>query len=181
MRRIAVLCLLFAFTVVTVPSAFRTSTRAQDASPMATDNITLGERYIEDLLNQANDAAVDELLAESFVLHLNTAAIPGRDGFRAFLAGLHEGFPDVHYTIQDIASEGDRVIIRWTVSGTHQGVFNGIPATNLPIVDVPGISWLQISNGQIAEAWVVVDTFGLLQQIGVVPGGGAPEGGTPAA
>jgi steroid delta-isomerase-like uncharacterized protein len=181
MRRIAVLCLLLAFVAVAVPSVLRSPTRAQDATPMAADNETLAQRYIDDLLNQADDAAVDELLTEDFVLHLNAGTIPGRDGFRAFLAGLHEGFPDVHYTSEDIVSSGDRVAVRWVVNGTHQGVFNGIPATGLPIVDVPGISLLRISNGQIAEIWVVVDTFGLLQQIGVIPAPGAPEGGTPEA
>ena len=155
---------------------------AQDASPAAGDVETLGRRYVEDLLNRADQAAVDEIVAEDFVLHLNTTDIPTREGFRGFLAGLHGGFPDVHYEIQDLAIDGDRAIVRWVVSGTHEGVFNGIPATGLPIANVPGISWLRVSGGLLAEAWVVVDTFGLLTQIGVIPGGeSAPPAASPAA
>jgi steroid delta-isomerase-like uncharacterized protein len=152
---------------------------AQEASPAAGDVEALGRRYVEDLLNRADQAAVDELIAPDFVLHLNATTIPGIEGFKGFLAGLHEGFPDVRYEIQDLAVDGDRAIVRWVVGGTHRGVFNGIPATGKSISDVPGISWLRIAGGKIAEAWVVVDTLTLLTQIGVIPGG-EPEA-TPAA
>lgn len=176
MRRL-VLLLVLVLAGLLAPAA---GLLAQESSPTASDPETLGRRYIEDLLNAGDMAAVDELMAPDFVLHLNTADIPGPEGFKGFLAGLHEAFPDVHYEIQDIAVDGDRVIVRWTVSGTQQGVFNGIPATGLPIAGVPGISWLRIENGQIAEVWVVVDTLTLLMQIGVIPGGEAPAA-TPAA
>jgi steroid delta-isomerase-like uncharacterized protein len=156
-------------------------TAAQDASPTTGDPASIAERYIEDLLNRADQASVDELITEAFVLHLNAGDIPTREGFRGFLAGLHEGFPDVNYQIQDIAVDGDRAIVRWVVSGTQQGVFNGIPATNKPISNVPGISWLKIENGQITEAWVVVDTLTLLMQIGVIPGAESAPAATPAA
>ena len=183
MRRAVVLLLALLLAAVAVVPAARlvaqeASTPPASPGPVA-DPETLGRRYIEDLLNGGDEAAVDELLAPEFVLHLNATDIPGPEGFKGFLAGLHTGFPDVHYTIQDLAVDGDRVIIRWTVSGTHLGVFNGIPATNRPIVDVPGFSWLQTAGGRITEAWVVVDTLGLLMQIGVIPGGEAEA--SPAA
>jgi steroid delta-isomerase-like uncharacterized protein len=155
---------------------------AQEASPDASLVEALGRRYIEDLLNKADQASVDEIIADDFVLHLNGSDIPTREGFRGFLAGLHEGFPDVNYEIQDLAVDRDRAIVRWVVSGTQKGVFNGIPATGLPITNVPGISWLRIADGKIAEAWVVVDTLGLLTQIGVIPGAeSAPPMATPTA
>jgi len=154
-------------------------TAAQDASPAAVDAEAIARRYIEDLLNRADQSAVDELITKAFVLHLNAGDIPTQEGFRGFLAGLHEGFPDVHYEIQDIAVDGDRAIVRWVVSGTQQGVFNGIPPTGKPISNVPGISWLKIENGQITEAWVVVDTLTLLMQIGVIPGPGSAPAATP--
>jgi steroid delta-isomerase-like uncharacterized protein len=179
MRRFLLLVVLLVASLA-APAA---NLLAQEASPAAGDPETLGRRYIEDLLNQADEAAVDELLTADFVLHLNAADIPGPEGFKGFLAGLHEGFPDVHYEITDIAVDGDRAIVRWTVSGTHLGVFNGIPATGKPIANVPGISWLRIEDGRIAEAWVVVDTLTLLMQIGVIPSAEAeaPPAPTPVA
>lgn len=158
------------------------SAAAQEASPEASVVEALGRRYIEDLLNKADQAAVDEIIPEDFVLHLNGSDIPTREGFRGFLAGLHGGFPDVNYEIQDLAVDRDKAIVRWVVSGTQEGVFNGIPATGLPIANVPGISWLRIADGKIAEAWVVVDTLGLLTQIGVIPGAESPPpAASPAA
>jgi steroid delta-isomerase-like uncharacterized protein len=175
--------LLFVVLLVASVAAPAANLLAQEASPAAGDPETLGRRYVEDLLNRADVATVDELLTADFVLHLNSADIPGPGGFKGFLAGLHEGFPDVHYEITQIAVDGDQAIVRWTVSGTHLGVFNGIPATGKPIVNVPGISWLRIEGGQIAEAWVVVDTLTLLVQIGVIPGpeAAATPAATPAA
>lgn len=179
MRRLLLLVVLL-FASLVAPAA---DLLAQEASPTAGDPETLARRYVEDLLNRADEAAVDELLTADFVLHLNAADIPGAEGFKSFLAGLHEGFPDVHYEILDLAVDGDRAIVRWAVSGTHQGVFNGIPATGKPIANVPGISWLRIEGGRIAEAWVVVDTVTLLTQIGLLPGteAEAPVEATPAA
>lgn len=142
---------------------------AQQSTPAPSDPEGLARAYVEDLLNRGDQGMVDQVLTPDFVLHLNGSDIPTAEGFKGFLTGLHTAFPDVHYAIQDIAVDGDQAVVRWTVSGTQQGVFNGIPATGKPIVDVPGISWLRIADGRIAEAWVVVDTLGLLIQIGVIP------------
>src|SRR5687767_4328217 len=105
MRRLAALLLVavlafVGFAAVLAPAVPRLG--AQEASPAAGDPETLGRRYIEDLLNRGDAAAVDELMAPDFVLHLNTDEIPGPEGLKGFLAGLHQAFPDVNYQIQDL-------------------------------------------------------------------------------
>ena len=92
----------------------------------------------------------------------------GPEGNRARLSHLIAAFPDIHYTLEDVIAEGDRVVVRFTVTATHQGVFAGIPATG-KAVSMAGIIIHRIQDGKIIEDWVVRDTLGLLQQLGVIP------------
>jgi steroid delta-isomerase-like uncharacterized protein len=92
----------------------------------------------------------------------------GPEGNRARLAQVMAAFPDIHYTLEDLIAEGDRVVVRFTVTGTHQGVFAGIPATGKQ-VRMSGIIIHRIQDGKIIEDWVVRDTLGLMQQLGVIP------------
>jgi predicted ester cyclase len=84
---------------------------------------------------------------------------------------FHHGFPDWRETIDDVVAEGDRVVIRVTGSGTHQGEFQGIPPTDRQVT-ATGIGIGRIENGRIAESWAAYDALGMMQQLGVIP---APE------
>jgi len=77
-------------------------------------------------------------------------------------------FPDINVTIDDIIAEGDRVVVRMHTSGTQKGEFRGIPPTGKTAV-ITEMSIYRISEGKIAEAWVVSDWLGLMQQLGVIP------------
>ncbi len=92
----------------------------------------------------------------------------GPAGNRARLAYLMSAFPDIHYTLDDLIAEGDLVVARFTVRGTHQGNFAGIPATGKQVA-MAGIIIHRIQEGKIIEDWVVRDTLGLMQQLGVIP------------
>jgi predicted ester cyclase len=73
-----------------------------------------------------------------------------------------------HWGIDEIFSSGDRVVVRWTGSGTHVGEVNGISPTGNEI-RVDAITIHRMDNGKIAETWEVWDTLGFLQQLGVIP------------
>jgi steroid delta-isomerase-like uncharacterized protein len=75
---------------------------------------------------------------------------------------------DGHWEIEDMFSTDDKVVVRWTGSGTHVADVNGIPATGRTI-RVDAISVHRMAGGKIAETWEVWDTLGFLQQIGVIP------------
>jgi predicted ester cyclase len=75
---------------------------------------------------------------------------------------------DGHWNVQEIFSAGDRVVARWTGTGTHQGELMGLEATGAPI-EVDAISVFRIADGKIAEEWTVWDALGLLQRVGAVP------------
>lgn len=92
----------------------------------------------------------------------------GLDGARALIGMFTAGFPDFTSTIDLIATEGDRVAVRATHSGTHQGPFLGLPPTGKRVtVTATGIFTLK--DGKLVENRVVFDAFGLLQQLGAIP------------
>ena len=87
---------------------------------------------------------------------------------KQFIIGLAKAFPDLHFKIEDIVVEDDKVAYRLNVSGTHKGEFQGIPPTDKKVsFSSTGIS--NIVDGKVAEDWVDADVMGLMQQIGAIP------------
>jgi steroid delta-isomerase-like uncharacterized protein len=135
----------------------------------AESNKVLVRRYVEEVLNQKNLAAVDELFAATFVDH--DSSIPeakGPAGIKRLAAMVHASFPDVHFTIEDLIAEGDRVVYRYTVRGTHQKDFMGIAAAGKQI-EFTGIHIYRVEGGKLQEEWENWDTLGLMRQLGVIP------------
>ncbi len=128
-------------------------------------------RGFEEGLNQKKLDVFDELLAPNYVNHTMPAPAPGPAGFKQVLQMFLTAFPDMHLTLEDVFGEGNTVGSRGYFTGTHQGEFMGIPATNKSI-KVPYIDLWRTENGLFVENWVQMDMLGLMQQLGVVP---APE------
>ncbi len=84
------------------------------------------------------------------------------------------GFPDLHWTIEDIIVEKDKVVACWTLSGTHKGEYMGIPATNKK-VSVDGMTIHHLSNGKIMDSYSIWDALGLMEQLGAVSTPGGPK------
>lgn len=91
------------------------------------------------------------------------------------MRALHQAFSDIEYTIDDQIAAGDKVVERWTVSGTHTGDWLGIPATGRRIT-FGGMDISRLQDGRMAEHWTQVDVLSLLQQMGVIP----EQAGAPA-
>ena len=134
---------------------------------MAETNKAIFHRYFEEVLNAGNLDLIDELIALNYVSHYPTGYDfgGGPEDVKQIVTTVRTGFPDVHFSVEDVLAEGDRVVGRWTFRGTHQGDFMGIPATDKS-VSVMGIAIYRIVEGKIAEAWVAWDALGLMQQIG---------------
>ncbi|MGH2543748.1 MAG: ester cyclase [Ardenticatenaceae bacterium] len=135
---------------------------------MSEQNKALLRRAIEEVYNQGNLAAIDELVASDFVIYMPSQEIRGREGAKQYVATLRAGFPDIHFTIEDQIAEGDRVVTRWTAHGTHTGNFQGIPPSGKQ-VRVTGTDVDRIADGKAVECWTNVDELGMMQQLGVVP------------
>ena len=114
-------------------------------------------------------AAVDQLFAPDYVCH-GSGVIPDIDlaGWRQLIPALWTAFPDQHYSLEDLIAEGDKVVIRYTFRGTHQGAFMGVPATG-KVVTFTGIYISRIAGGKFVEDWESFDSLGLLQQLGAIP------------
>jgi predicted ester cyclase len=76
--------------------------------------------------------------------------------------------PDWHMTIDEMIGEGDRVMVRWTFQGTHQGEFSGLSPTHKQVT-YAGINIFRIAEGKIAEVWDIFDRLWMWQQLGVLP------------
>ena len=125
----------------------------------------LVRRYYDEVLNQRNLAVLDELLAPTFVSYLPTGAALPEQAIRM----SHAAFPDLHVTIEDQIAEEDKVVTRYRAQGTHAADFAGIPATNKPLT-VTAIHIHRVANGKLVEHWEAINLFGMLQQLGVIPG-----------
>src|SRR2546421_6444154 len=96
-------------------------------SSMSTeDNKALARRGFEETLNQRNLTVLDELHVPDFVYHAASRTIQGREPFKQFISMLLTAFPDLHVSIEDVIGEGDKVVVRFTGRGTHQGELMGI-------------------------------------------------------
>ena len=127
----------------------------------------LVRRYLDAVWNQGDLSVIDELIAPDFRQH-SAGVPPGRDGVKQFFSLLRAAFPDIQNTVDALIAEGDTVVWRSTIRGTHRGPFRGIPATGKSVT-ITAINIVRLANGQIAENWGEQDNLGLLQQLGVLP------------
>src|SRR5260221_3091270 len=132
------------------------------------ENKAIVRRLLEEGFNQRNLALFDELYAPNFVYHLGSTTIEGVEAFKQFTLMNIASVPDLHFTIEDQVAEGDTVVTRWIVSGTHKGDLMGVPPTGKQAT-VTGIGINHFANGKIVENSANMDMLGLLQQLGVVP------------
>ena len=130
------------------------------------ENKALVQRFFEEVINQRNPAALDQFAAPNAVNHTVPAGLPL--GMSQFLSLHLTAFPDVKATVEDLLADGDKVVARVSIHGTHQGAIRGISPTGKPI-SVMAINILRIVNGQIVEHWGLADRHSALQQLGVVP------------
>lgn len=133
------------------------------------ENKTLARRWFEEGFTQGNLDVADELFAADYVNH---NALPGQgtgpEGTKHNVTMLRSGFPDLQVTVEDQIAEGDKVVTRWAMSGTHQGALMGVAPTGKRVT-VTGIIVFRVSGGKAVEGWLNWDTLGLMRQIGAIP------------
>ncbi len=135
-----------------------------------------------DVFQEGNLDVADEILSSDFVWH--GAFSPGEDqrgpeGTKQVASGVIGAFPDRRITHEDMIAEGDKVLIRWTLSGTQEGELMGIPPTGRRVT-VTGFDLFRIERGKIAEMWQEADLLGMMQQLGVIPEPGRSEEAPPS-
>ncbi len=119
---------------------------------MSESNRDRALRWMEEVWNQRRDELVDEMMATDAVGYVEGGTVTGRAEFRAFQKQLLTAFPDFQVTVEDSIEDGDRVALRWRVTGTHHGDNLGFKATGAP-VGFRGMTWFRFENGWLVEGW----------------------------
>lgn len=132
-------------------------------------NEEIAERVFSDLLDGHDLDLLSELYTEDCALYgMSGPEAIDRDEYGAFLEMYFEAFPDLSFEIEEMISDDDRVSVRWTSHGTHEGDLMDIPATGTAVT-VTGISFIHIEDGKITEAYNNHDRLGLLEQLEAIP------------
>ncbi|MCO8244544.1 MULTISPECIES: ester cyclase [unclassified Haladaptatus] len=136
-----------------------------------TANTEIVREFVEQAFNNGNLEVADEYLAEDFVRHdPDMGEVRGREKYKEFIEMNRTAFPDYHETIENIITQGDTVMYRWTLRGTQEGEFMGVAPTGNEI-EVTGMIDMRLENGRITELWGNFDALGLLKELDAVPEG----------
>ena len=137
------------------------------------ENIAVLGRFIEEVINQGNLNATDHIVHEDFVeLDPLPGQHQGREGLKEIISMMRAAFPDIHWVAEETIAAGDKVVTRFTWTGTHRGPFLRIPATGRH-VRVKGVVIDRLSGGKMADSRILMDSLGMMQQLGVIPAPGA--------
>lgn len=127
----------------------------------------LARRFFDEVWNRGDESAIDRYIAEDAAGNDATFGI-GREGFRTQWRQWRAAFEGLHFAVEEIVAEGDRVVTRWTLSGRHVGPFLGIPATGRS-VSVAGMSLDTVRDGILVAGVDAWDELGLRRQLGAIP------------
>lgn len=126
-------------------------------------------RFTDEILNQGRFEVADEIVAADFVeLDPLPGQQQGRQGLVEVLNTMRTAFPDMHWTIEESIVEGEKVVSRFYWTGTQQGEFLGIPPSGRA-VRVKGVVIDRVVNGLMTDSRILMDTLGMMQQLGVIP------------
>lgn len=133
------------------------------------ENKAIAQRFAQ-VWNRGGTEVIDELAAPDLVVSypLLPEELHGPEAFKQFIVSLYTAFPDIGLRIDDLIAEGDKVVGRWTIWGTHHGDLPGLPATGKR-AEWSGITIYRIVDGKVVEERGEEDALGALQQLGVIP------------
>lgn len=131
---------------------------------MVSENELVVRRFFIEIWNTGDLAVADELVASEHQHHLGDEILRGPEGVKGAVTWLRAGFPDLTFTMDDVVSDGDRVVVRWTATGTHGGTIFDVPPTGRR-VRWTGIDLIRLEDGKLVELWAEADGAGLMEQL----------------
>jgi steroid delta-isomerase-like uncharacterized protein len=139
----------------------------------AEGNKELVRQVIKDRNEFAGDAAkvrswCEKYCAPRYIHHNLARGDLNREQMMQYFVTLMSAFPDFNKSIDDMVAEGDKVVVRYTIQGTHKGTFGGIPATGKH-VSIKGSDIFKLEGTRILEWWEFPDYLGLMTQLGAIP------------
>jgi predicted ester cyclase len=134
---------------------------------LAPNAASVFRKVIDEGFNRGNFDAWDDCFPERYTEH--QYGLPATLAeFKQSVATLRRAFPDLHLTIEELITDGDKVWARMTARGTHTGPFMGFSPTLKPFA-ITVIDVCRVEDGRIVEHWGVPDRFALLRQLGILP------------
>lgn len=132
------------------------------------ENKRIVRRIRDEVEEQGDLDAIDEIFAEDVVTHTPMGEFRGPEAIREMYESDSKGFSDSTETIHTVIAEGDTVAMRLTENGTHDGAFMGIEPTGTEF-EIQTMAFFRLEDGEVAEWWMQPDTLGFMQQLGVNP------------
>ena len=141
---------------------------------MAQENAAVVRSFVDEVITKGNIESAAEYVWEDVIEQVPLPGQgPGLDGLKDILRAMRAGFPDIVFSIHEQIAEDAKVVSRFEWTGTHKGDFLGIPATGRP-VRVWGIVIDRLEGGRIKETRILMDTLGMMGQLGVLPAPATP-------
>jgi len=128
-------------------------------------------QHVEELFNKGNLAVADEIIAPDYIYHGPLGEFKGPEGVKQMVKTFRTAFPDVHFTIDDMVAEGDKVAVRYTWTGTFTGDLMGIAPTGKQVT-MASAYFYRFADGKEVEATPYADMLSFYQQLGISPPGG---------
>jgi steroid delta-isomerase-like uncharacterized protein len=131
-------------------------------------------RFVQELWNERRLGVADSIFAKDCVTHQLRSGVPadavprGPEAIKEHVAGWITSFPDLRFSVEQMLSEGDRVMTQMLMEGTHKGAWLGIPASGKKM-QIRMFTVHRVVQRKIVEDWVLVESLGVFQQLGVVP------------
>lgn len=126
-------------------------------------------QFVEEVLSQGKIDSAGKYFWDDMVEQVPLPGQgPGLEGLKDVLRGLRSAFPDMNWTVVEQIAEGDKVLSRFEWTGTHGGMFLGVPATGRAVT-VWGMVIDRLEGGKIKDTRIIMDTLGLMMQLGVLP------------
>ena len=133
------------------------------------NNSAIVQRFIEETINQGQIDSAGQFAWEDVVEQVPFPGQgPGLEGLKDVLRGMRAAFPDLHFSVEEQIAEGDKVLTRFEWTGTHRAEFLGVPATGRP-VKIWGMVVDRLQGGRIKDTRIIMDSLGLMMQLGVFP------------
>ena len=133
------------------------------------ENKNVIRTFIEEVINQGHLERANDLVLESFVeLDPLPGQRQGREGLKEVIGQLRAAFPDICWVVDEMVAEEEKVVTRFTWSGTHRGAFLGIPATGNRTT-VKGVVIDRLEAGRMADSRILMDNLGMMQQLEAIP------------
>ena len=144
-----------------------TSTAEAQDTGVAANRATIARIY-EEVFNMGKLEQADTLIATAYIDHnpIGLGGKSGIEGFKQTVRALRFAFPDLHFTVEQMIVNGDQVVTRTTMRGTHKNSFMGVDPTNKQVT-VSGFDIFRIADGVVAERWGTLDGLTLMQQMEV--------------